>query len=181
MNNLGIKRLETERLILRKYELGDEVGVFKNWACDLETNKYVSWNVHEDCVDTLEYVESCIEKVENGGYHWVVELKDNHELIGDISIINLDRKNSWCELGYCYGSKFWGNGYATEALKAVIDYLLNIIDIHLIEARHHSNNPASGRVMEKAGMKYEATLKDRRTDKITHKYVDLIIYSITKD
>ena len=74
-----------------------------------------------------------------------------------------------------------GNGYATEALRAVIEYLLKECDFYLVEARHISENPASGRVMEKAGMHKDAVLRDRRINKHTGERNDAIICSMTKE
>ena len=99
--------------------------------------------------------------------------------MGDISIVGRDTKYNTCELGYCLGSKFWNQGYASEALKGVIEYLLNEENIRLVECKHVSNNPASGRVMQKAGMHYDGTLPQRRIDKDGN-IVDLVYYSITK-
>ena len=181
MKNLGTKTIETDRLILRKYKLGDEVQAFKNWTSDENTSIYVGWNTHKDIEETRKYVEENIEESNNGGFHWVVELKDSHELIGDISVIDINKKHSNCEIGYSYGSKFWGKGYATEALRAIIEYLLKECEIYLVECKHQSLNPASGRVMEKAGMKKDAVLRKRRINKITKQINDLIIYSIIKE
>ena len=100
--------------------------------------------------------------------------------IGSISAVNIHKNDLNVEIGYCYGSKYWGNGYATEALKCVINFFLNNCNMHLVEARHISGNPASGRVMEKAGMKKETILKDRRINKYTKEFNDLIVYSIKK-
>ena len=82
--------------------------------------------------------------------------------------------------GYVFGSKFWGKGYATETLKIVIEYLIKECNFHLVEAKHHASNPASGRVMEKAGMKKDGILRERRKNKLIDGYDDLVIYSITK-
>ncbi len=181
MNFLGTKRLETDRLILRKFMLGDEVQAFQNWTSDENTSIYVGWNTHKDIEETRKYVEENIEESNNGGFHWVVELKDSHELIGDIAVIDINKKHSNCEIGYAYSSKFWGKGYATEALRAVIEYLLKECEIYLVECKHQSLNPASGRVMEKAGMKKDAVLRNRRINKITGQINDLVVYSIIKE
>ena len=81
------------------------------------------------------------------------------------------------ELGYCYGSKYWNKGYATEALQIVIKYLRETAKVEKITACHFSLNHASGKVMKKAGMIYDATLKEYRIDKNTNKRVDLVYYS----
>lgn len=172
--------LDTQRLILRAPAEEDANQIFQNWASDAKTNRYVSWNAHKDVDDTLEYINTCLTDIHDGGYHWIVELKSTHELIGDISIIHISQNHSNCEVGYCYGSKYWGNGYATEALRCVLEFMLNDVGVHLVEAKYYSNNPASGKVMKKSGMRYDATLRERRIDKITEEIIDLVVYSITK-
>ena len=72
-------------------------------------------------------------------------------------------------------------GYATEALRKVIEYLLLECEFHLVEAHHAGYNPASGRVMQKAGMKKDAELRERRLDKNTGKYTTQVYYSILKE
>lgn len=85
-----------------------------------------------------------------------------------------------CEIGYVYGSKFWGNGYATEALRKVLEYLLVDCDFHLVEATHYESNLASGKVMEKAGMIKDGVLRERRLKKNSEEYDNLVVYSMTK-
>lgn len=180
MNNLGTITLETERLILRRFKIEDARQMYNNWATDKECSKFLSWEVHKDISETKEILEKWINDYENNSYNWVVEIKSNHELIGSISVIKNYEKDFYCEIGYCYGSKYWGKGYATEALKKVIDYLLNECKFNLVEACHISGNPASGRVMQKAGMHKEAVLTERKFNKHTKQLDDLIFYSITR-
>jgi len=180
MNDLGTITLETERLILRRFKLEDAESMYNNWASDKECNKYLSWDIHKNVDETKEVLKRWIDEYEQGSYNLGVELKSNQELIGSIIVVNMRKKDFNCEIGYCYGSKYWSKGYATEALKRVIDYLLDDCKFHLVEACHISGNPASGRVMQKAGMKKEAELKDRRFNKYTKELNDKIIYSITR-
>ena len=180
MNNLGTKQLETERLILRRFNENDYKGMYDNWATDLKTTKYVSFEPHQNYEQTKQIVNEWIKKYDDGSFNWVVELKDTHEIIGNIEAIGVSKKHNNCEMGYVYGSKFWGKGYASEALKRVIEYLLYDCNFHLIEGRHYASNPASGRVMEKAGMKKDGVLRERRVNKIIDGYDDLVVYSITK-
>ena len=144
--------------------------MYDNWASDLETNKYVSYKPHQNYEETKEIINNWISEYENGWMNWVVELKENHEIIGNIEVIAKSKKHNNCEVGYTYGSKFWGKGYATEVLKRVIEFLLFDCDFHLVEARHHASNPASGRVMEKAGMKKDGVLRERRVNKLMDGY-----------
>lgn len=176
-----MKRLETERLILRKWEFDDAEQAYTNWATDEEMHKYVSWPIHKDINETKDLLNIWIKEYENNSYNWVVEIKDTHEIIGNIAVGKVNKKQNTCDLGYCYGSRFWGKGYGTEALRAVIEYLLKEEKIHLVEAAHVSNNPASGRIMAKAGMHKDAELRERRFSKIDNKYYSLIWYSILEE
>ena len=181
MKNLGTKTIETERLILRKVKLEDALEIFESWATDSLTNRYLEWDLHKNVDETKEYVSSIIKAYEDNKYDWVVELKDTNKLIGEIAGVHVDKNGAYIELGYCYSSKYWGNGYASEALRAVIKYLLNDVQFNIVEAMHISGNPASGRVMQKAGMKFDARLRNRRINKDTKEINDLIIYSIIKE
>ena len=174
------KELETERLILRKFKIEDAEGVFKNWATDPNTNKFLSWPLHKDVEETKGVVRKWISEYETGGYNWIVEVKETHEVIGNIAEQGKSNRHKTISLGYCYGSKFWNKGYATEALRRVIEYLLNEQDFYLVEANHRSSNPASGRVMQKAGMKYDGTLRDRRINPDGTR-ADMLYYSIEKE
>lgn len=181
MYDVGTITLETERLILRRFKLEDAEGMYNNWATDSECNKYLSWNLHKDIEETREIIRKWISEYDDGSYNWVVELKETKELIGSISAVHMRKKDLNVEIGYCYGSKYWNHGYATEALSRVINFFLDDCNLHLVEAYHISGNPASGRVMEKSGMHKDAVLKERRINKDTNELNDLVIYSITKN
>lgn len=174
------KILETDRLILRKFKIEDAEGVFNNWATDPNTNKFLSWDLHKDINETKDIITKWIEEYEKGSYNWIVELKETHEVIGSIGEQGKSLKHKTISLGYCYGSKYWNKGYASEALKRVIEYLLVNQDFYLVEANHRSSNPASGRVMQKAGMIYDGTLRKRRIDPDGTRS-DMSYYSITQD
>lgn len=83
-----------------------------------------------------------------------------NELVGAIHL-RLSGNDQCGELGYWIGEHFWGRGYATEAVRAVIDFGFDTIGLHRIEAHHLSRNPSSGRVMQKAGMQHEGTMRER--------------------
>lgn len=174
------KTLETERLILRKFTTNDAEGMFNNWATDPNTTKYLNWDVHENIDVTKTIINKWITDYEKGFYGWVVELKETHEIIGSICEVGKNLKHNTIVLGYCYGSKYWNHGYGTEALRRVIEYLLLDEGFYLVEANHRSSNPASGRIMQKAGMKYEATLRDRKVNPDGTR-ADVIYYSIKKE
>lgn len=178
MKDLGTKTLETDRLILRKFTFSDAEGMFHGWASDEKTTQYLSWSPHRNIEETQDLIVNWIGRYDDNCYNWVVELKNTHTLIGNISAISVSKRHHNCEIGYCYGSQYWNQGYATEALKAVIHYMLYDCEMHLVEAKHISLNPASGKVMENAGMIKDAVLRDRRYHAPTDTYCDLVCYSI---
>lgn len=180
MKNIGTIKLETERLILRKITINDAEQAFENWTNDPKTTRYLSWNPHKKIEVTKKVFLDWISQYNSKTfYQWVVEIKSTKQIIGTIGVINKEIEYKTAEVGYCYGSKFWNNGYGTEALKCVINFLINDVGFELIEAKHMSSNPASGKIMEKAGMKYETTLKNRVIDKITGERVNWEIFVLS--
>ena len=154
------KTIQTNRLILRKFTITDADDMYNNWASDTECCKYLAWNVHKNIDETKALLESWIKAYDEGCYNWVVEIKNTHEIIGSISVMTALEKHSTCELGYCYGSKYWGNGYATEAAKAILSYSHEVLSARLcawIEAK----NKASCALAESLGMEVVKVISDQ--------------------
>lgn len=90
---------------------------------------------------------------------FAVELLDDHRLVGAVSLtIDLDFMKA--ELGYWIGRPFWNEGYATEAARRIVRYAFDDLGLNRISSRHLVRNPASGRVMQKIGMRHEGTLRE---------------------
>ncbi len=180
LNNKGTQQIETERLILRRFKPSDAQHMYKNWATDSEVCKFLSWNPHKDLSETEHVVEGWINSYQNFDYYnWAIELRDIGEIIGQISIMHINEKYSSCSVGYNISKSFWGKGIMTEALKAVISYLFKEIGMNRIEGRHNTLNAASGRVMQKSGMKFEGIMRQVKVNKYGELY-DLAVYSILK-
>ncbi len=182
MNGVGTRKIETKRLILRKIELEDAELIYKNWTSDPLVSQFLSWDRHETIETTREYVEYKVKRYEEGQFcfDWIVVLKETNEPIGEIEAINVSKAHNLVEMGDCYGSRFWNNGYGTEALKAFIDYMFKEVGVDKIIACHSSVNPASGRIMQKAGMHWDANLPNYFIDKRTGKRCDKVCYSIDR-
>lgn len=160
MQKTGTRRLETPRLILRRFSSDDAVDMYRNWAADPEVTRFLTWPCHASPEATRALLENWEAQYENGGYFsWAIEHKDIHQVIGSISVVNLNEEIDAAEIGYCLSRKHWGQGFMPEALIAVMHFLFDEVGINRISARHDVNNPNSGRVMEKAGMKYEGRLR----------------------
>jgi len=89
---------------------------------------------------------------------WAITLPREGTLIGGLGL-RLEHDHNRAELGYWIGVPYWGNGYATEAARAVVRYGFEVLKLHRIQASHFSNNPASGALLRKIGMKHEGTLR----------------------
>jgi len=83
------------------------------------------------------------------------------------------------ELGYWIGVPFWNRGYCTEASRAVLELGFGQLGLHRIQARHLTRNPASGRVMEKLGMRHEGV--HRHAMRKNDRFEDLAMYAILAD
>jgi ribosomal-protein-alanine N-acetyltransferase len=170
-----MKEFETERLILRKVTTNDLDDLFNNWGSDSNTTKYLTFKTHTNKEDTMKFINNWINKYEKGGLEWAIELKENHQVIG---VISADKNYQYkcVEIGYSISSKYWNKGLITEAMKEVVNYLLNECDFNVVEAIIPSNNIGSINVAEKCGLTLEATLKNRYLDK-DNNLQDLLVYS----
>jgi ribosomal-protein-alanine N-acetyltransferase len=154
----GTQEIRTERLLLRKIYPDDAEMVYA-WMSDPQVCKYERWQPHP----SIEYSRGYIAEAFGGyqsdhTYQWGIEL--NGALIGSVSIVNVSDYDQKAVLGYCLARKFWSNGYATEAVKAVLNYIFSETGLNRVEASHSVNNIASGRVLEKAGMILEGQSRD---------------------
>lgn len=164
----GTNLIETIRLILRRFEPGDEYEMYKNWASDIEVCRYLFWGPHKDIEITRKRIMDIIDYYNHSNYYnWTLYLKSLGEIIGSISVEVLNDTNEACEVGYCLGRKYWNQGIMTEALRAVMHYLFYEVGYRRIIAKHDVNNPASGTVMRKAGMSFDKYIYHPRGDGTT--------------
>lgn len=160
MNKAGTQRIETERLILRRFKTDDAEDMYRNWASDPEVTRFLTWPVHPSEDVTKALLADWVSHYEDGGsFNWVMEYKDTGSVIGNISVVKLNEATEAADMGYCMSRAYWGQGLMPEALKAVMAFLFETVGLNRIAACHDVNNPKSGRVMDKAGMKQEGILR----------------------
>lgn len=177
MNPIGTKTIHTKRLILRPFQVEDAREIFENWASDSEVTYYLTWLPHESVETTKESLKRWVDDYQNPlQFKWAIVF--NEEVVGNIDTVHVKEKIDAVEIGYVLSRKCWGKGIMTEALVAVSRYLLEEAGCNRFFARHDVNNPASGKVMQKAGMTYEGTL--RRIGKNNQGICDMAYYSIIK-
>lgn len=178
MKHLGTQTIETERLVLRRYVTGDAQAMYDNWASDPEVTKYLTWPTYTSVEPAKEIIGKWVEMYSREDfYQWAIVLKENGaEPIGSIAVVDKDDSIMKAEIGYCLSRRFWHRGVMTEALGVVIDFLIHEVGMNRIEARHDTNNPNSGKVMKKCGMKYEGTM--RMADRNNQGICDAVHYAI---
>lgn len=179
MNHSGTKYIESKRLILRQLEVDDDKKMYHNWASDEKVVTYLTWPIHENIEITRNILKEWIKGyAKNDYYHWGIEIKETHDLIGTIGVVEKSDEICLAQIGYCIGSQWWHQGYMSEALSHIIDYLFGVVDFKCIQSHHDPRNINSGKVMLKCGMKYEGTL--RQSDRNNLGICDASYYSILK-
>lgn len=161
LTHTGTQTIETERLILRRFEYSDDEAVFRNWAADEKVQTMYSEPVYRDIRAVRGLLDKYIGGYEkNDYYRWAAALKDTNECIGQIAYFLVDSRNNFAEIEYCIGRKFQCRGYATEAARAVTAYGFDKIGLHKVQICTKTINAPSKRVIEKCGFTYEGTLRD---------------------
>lgn len=178
MTHIGTRYIETDRLILRRFELSDAPAMFANWASDDEVTTYLTWPTHAD----VSVTEGILEKWgaqygQDDCYRWAIVLKENGpQPIGSIDGCRWHEDGTVLEIGYCMGRRWWHQGIMSEALSAVIDFLFHQVSIRRILALHDVNNPHSGGVMRKCGMNFEGIRE--KAGQNNQGVVDMACYAI---
>ncbi|GHV11112.1 hypothetical protein FACS1894219_01730 [Clostridia bacterium] len=177
MAHKGTVTLETERLILRRFTPGDAEAMFRNWASDPEVTKYLMWQPHPDVIVTEHILNEWIPQYEKPDYyHWTIVPRDLGEPAGTIAAVRQSDDDRMVHIGYCIGKTWWRRGYMTEALTEIVRFFFEEVGVNRVESRHDPRNPNSGKVMQKAGMRYEGT--SRQSDHNNQGVCDAVNYAI---
>jgi len=170
------KTFETDRLILRKGSIDDANCIFNSYASRDKVTEFLSWQSHKSISDTIDYLNNVVLPAYNDEFYcWYIELKQTHQVVGNISVVKLNKEKQLAELGWVLSDDYWGQGLMPEAAKVVLDYLKKLGFVR-IEARHNVKNAKSGRVMQKIGMKFEGVLRKAGIDNKGN-LVDSAVYS----
>ncbi|MGN1194615.1 MAG: GNAT family N-acetyltransferase [Acutalibacteraceae bacterium] len=143
--------LETERLILRPLLVTDAESAFL-WASDERVARYMIYPRHENIETTLEWLKS-IDHNSDKAYDFGFVEKESGLLIGSGGLYWEDDNKQW-RIGYNLRFDHWGKGYATEAAKKIMSFAVNELSAGQIGSEHAVENPASGKVLEKCGLKF---------------------------
>ena len=179
MNHCGTFTIETERLLLRKFMVEDAEAMFQNWASDKEVTKFLTWPAYTSLDTAIHILNEWTASYEKPNfYQWAIVPKNLDEPIGSISVVSINEKTQMAEIGYCIGRPWWNRGITSEALSAVINFMFDQVGANRVQAKHDVNNPHSGLVMKKCGMKYEGTLRSAAVN--NQGVCDVSIYALLK-
>ena len=142
--------IETERLVLRPVTLDDAEAMFE-YASDKENTRY-TFPTNQSLEETRNNI--ALFYLANPLGRWGIELKENGKFIGTIDLLDLDLCLKKGSIGYVLNKDYWNQGLATEATKAVIALAFEQLGMNKLIAVYDKDNPASGRVMAKAGMQF---------------------------
>ena len=174
----SMPRLETDRLILRRMNIRDAEDIFA-YSRDPEVARHVLWSAQKELSEAKDYCRFMMKRYRaDQPSSWGIILRKSGRLVGTIGYMDYSEDNASVEVGYSLSRSLWNGGYMTEALRRVIVHTFENMDINRIEAQHELENPSSGRVMEKCGMRKEGILRQRLYNK--GKYVDVALYAIVK-
>jgi [ribosomal protein S5]-alanine N-acetyltransferase len=154
--------IESERLILRQLTSEDAADFF---ACQSDPDVFRhAGRTEETSLESARHMLNILFKrhQERTMLSWAIVLKEDQRLIGRFQMEAWSDENHRAAVGYLLGKQYWGKGYATEALRAVIAYLFEQTTVNRIDTFAWAENVASTRVMEKAGMRFEGLARQRR-------------------
>lgn len=154
---LGEKMLETERLILRRWNENDAEDLYK-YASDPDVGPIAGWPAHQ----SIEESRDVIKNVFNGKEAYAICLKEDGKAIGAIELklnghTDMTDRDDECELGYWLGKPFWGNGIMPEAAKEMLRHAFQDLGMQKVWCGYYDGNDKSKRVQEKCGFKYQWT------------------------
>ncbi|HEY1859612.1 MAG TPA: GNAT family N-acetyltransferase [Gemmataceae bacterium] len=170
--------LSTARVLLRPFRLEDAPEV-QRLACDREIAA-TTLRIPHPYPDgaAAEWIAGLASRYEKGeSVAFAITRASDGVMLGAIGL-DITREHDRAELGYWIGRPYWGNGYCTEAARAVVAYAFDGIGLNRITAAHFAHNVASGRVMQNVGMTYEG----HRIQEIKKwgKFEDLILYGLVR-
>lgn len=143
--------IETERLILRPITLDDAEACF-SWNSDDRVAKYMSYPRCTDISQTIDWIKSTLTDEQE--WNWAFVLKAENKVIGTGGIGPNKFMEGYWGIGYNLHYDYWHKGYCTEAMRAIVDFAHNELGVNKICSDHAIDNPRSGKVMEKLGLKF---------------------------
>ena len=162
---------------MRKLLYSDQANIFE-YAKNPEVAKHLLWDTHENEFDTIQFLNLVYEAYNhNNPAPWGIELKSNKKIIGTAGFVGWDREKKEMEVGYALAQNYWGKGIVTEAIKEVVKFGFEQLELSSITSRCKPVNIGSYRVLEKSGFIFDGIIKDQLL--VKGKLEDMRMYSFT--
>ena len=180
MKSVGTQKIESERLILRRFERSDCADMLKYWISDERVQHAYCEPVYTTENEVNALLDKYISAYESGDcFRWAIIEKKSGICIGQIAFFLVDTRNNFAEIEYCIGVDFQRQGYAPEATRAVLKFGFEEADFHKIQIACRVNNLPSKKVIEKCGFKYDGKLRDYFFK--DGEYIDRLFYSLLEN
>lgn len=167
--------IETERCILRTLTLADSQDMFE-YCSNPNVAKYTTFEPHQTLRESEEAIANFF--IPDQLTKWAIELKKNNKMIGTIDMMAMTADST--EFGWAISEDYWGQGIVAEVARPLVKLAFEELGLIKIEAKHHVDNPNSGRVMAKIGMRYWGK-NYISPEKYQTKSLEVAYYGMTKD
>lgn len=157
---LSTPTLRTDRLRLRPFQAADEDGIFALQS-DAHVLRYWDSPPWTDRQRAARFIAACGEMADRGtGVRVAVDRLVDDSFIGWCHLSDWSPEHRSAEIGYCFATSAWGQGYATEAAGALLGWAFEALDLNRVQAASDTRNDASAGVLEKLGFVHEGTLRE---------------------
>ncbi len=176
-------RIVTERLILRDLEMKDAKDLLNNINNLNVSKNLVIISYPYTLKKEKRFIKECIEKrkkKKRKAYTLGIELKSSGELIGVISLRDIDRFQGTAEVGYWLGEKYWRKGFMGETLKVILEFGFSKLKLRRVEAFVFDKNIASEKLLKKFGFKFEGLKRRGYRSNASGKIHDGKLYGLLK-
>lgn len=171
--------LEGERIYLRGVTLDDVNEQYQRWMNDVSVNQYLESRFYPHTIETIKnYV--CNMQGNDGTAFFAIVLKDGNQHIGNIKLGPINTIHHFADIGILIGEKnCWGKGYATEAIRLIVKYAFDVLNLHKVTAGCYASNKGSLKAFTKAGFSREGVRRNHCYS--DGKYVDDIILGLINE
>jgi len=176
---MSLPTLKTDRLTLRKLVYSDQEQIFA-YSKNPNVAEHVIWYPHKTEFDTIQFLNIVYEAYNhNKAAPWGIQWKANGEIIGTAGFVNWDREKREAEIGYALSEEFWKRGIISEAVKEIVKFGFERMNLFKIVARCKPANIGSYKVLEKCRFTYNGLIENQML--IKGELEDMRMYSIESD
>ena len=173
---INLPNLETDRLILRKLLYSDREAIFE-YAQNENVAKHVIWYPHREMVDTIAFLNLVYDSYnKNKAAPWGIQFKGDDKIIGTAGFVSWNYEKKSAEIGFALAENQWSKGIITEAVKKIIEFGFEKMELGTITSRCKPENIGSAKVLEKCGFEYEGTIENQMY--IKGKFENMRMYSM---